>query len=300
MTETRPDFFIVGAPKCGTTSLSEYLRTHPQIFVCNPKEPFYYSSDYPDMSKVRGEAEYLALFADAKASQIRIGEATAIYLNSAVACENILAATPDARIVVMLRNPIEMIPSYHAQQLVALNEDVADLAEAWDLQEARARGERIPEFCIDPKLLFYREMASFGAQVDRLLRICPREQVQFILFEDLKADAGAVYATVLDFLDLEHDGKHSFPTHNQRSTFRSGTMRSLREALARAPGTERAFIALAEATGIKGALKRLVRKPAKSKRLDPQLVARLQSTFAPDIELLSRLLDRDLSHWTPR
>ena len=62
---TRPNFFIVGAPKCGTTALSEYLREHPNAFLCQPKEPHYFATDFPTHRYVTKEEAYLKLFREA-------------------------------------------------------------------------------------------------------------------------------------------------------------------------------------------------------------------------------------------
>lgn len=265
--------------------------------MCQPKEPFHFCSDMPGLQKYPDEADYLGLFAEARPNQTRIGEASAIYLYSTRACPRILSFDPDARLIVMLRDPVELVESYHAQQLIALNEDVVDLETAWDLQQSRAEGRNIPKFCADPKLLAYRDIASLGAQVDRLLAICPRSQVHFVLFEDLKADTAGVYAGVLEFLGLKQDGRRDFSTHNMRSAYRSGAARSLREALAKSPRLEQALISASEKTRLKGVFQRALRKPAVTMQANPKFLAQMHGELAPDVKRLSGLIDRDLDHW---
>ena len=140
----RPNFFILGAPKCGTTALSEYLREHPRAFVSQPKEPHYFCGDfdYYYAPGQRSEEHYLRLFDAATDDHLAVGEASVWYLYSADAARNIAAFDPATRVIVMLRNPVDLVPSLHSQLLYMLDEDEPDPARAWELQEARRRGER--------------------------------------------------------------------------------------------------------------------------------------------------------------
>jgi hypothetical protein len=83
-TVKRPNFFIVGAPKCGTTSLSEYLRSHPNVFMSSPKEPHFFATDlYPrNPEGIDSVAAYLQLFTDARDQHQVVGEASASYMFS--------------------------------------------------------------------------------------------------------------------------------------------------------------------------------------------------------------------------
>src|SRR5262245_55217092 len=128
-----PNLFIVGAPKCGTTSLASYLAEHPSIFMCEPKEPSYFSRE---LIESRTEAErwetpwrydesaYLKLFDAAKPTQVVLGEASTTYLYSHRAPAAIRALAPEARIVVMLRDPVELVQALHAQKVLEGEETV--------------------------------------------------------------------------------------------------------------------------------------------------------------------------------
>jgi len=100
----KPNFFIVGAPKCGTTSMTEYLKQHPDIFIPEEKEPHYFGSDleYPRITKT--EAQYLRLFSEAQ-DERRLGEASVWYLFSQRAAQEIYEFNPLSRIIIMLRTP---------------------------------------------------------------------------------------------------------------------------------------------------------------------------------------------------
>ena len=106
----------------------------------------------------------------------------------------------------ILRNPLDMLASYHLRMRFTVMEDVRDFATAWSLQEMRARGERIPKYCLDPQLLVYREVAKFGEQVERLYQLAGRDQSLVLLFDDLARDPGAVYRQVLAFIGVDDDG----------------------------------------------------------------------------------------------
>src|SRR5437667_5641216 len=102
-----PNFFIVGAPRCGTTALYTYLRQHPDIFLPETKEPHYFNRDMNSGGAIRDHKEYLSLFAGAQ-GRARVGEASVYYLSSAYAAREISKVCPGAKIIVMLRNPVDV------------------------------------------------------------------------------------------------------------------------------------------------------------------------------------------------
>lgn len=105
-----PHFLIVGAPKCGTTAMQQYLGEHPEIFLAQG-EPHYFGSDLAVDWGPRSWDEYVSLFA--RASEPVLGEKSTLYLSSSKAAEEIRQACPDVRIIVMLRNPVDMMRSLH-------------------------------------------------------------------------------------------------------------------------------------------------------------------------------------------
>jgi len=152
----KPDFFIVGAPKCGTTSMYHYLRQHDQIFMPDEKEPHYFGEDLkkrPDKF-IDNEDEYLNLFKDAKPDQ-KLGEASTFYLYSKSASREIKEYNPDAKIIIMLRNPIDFLNSLHSQLLFSGNEDEPDFEIAMELEEIALRDEFFIERKLFPNVDFY-------------------------------------------------------------------------------------------------------------------------------------------------
>lgn len=297
----RPSFFIVGAPKCGTTALYEYLRPHPSIFMPEIKEPHFFAKDLGTYPRIKTLDDYLALFAGIADECLQAGEASVYYLRSSVAIPNIREFNPAAKLIAMFRNPVDMVYSLHSQLLHVSEETVADFATAWRLQERRARGLDLPPGIRSPLLVQYYQVGQFGTQAERLLACFPREQVKLILYDDFAASPQQVYDEVIAFLGIPHDRRADFPRINENKGARVAWLRRLyrkpppplREAvrnLKRAVGSE----------GISAAKKKLVALNTVRQRrppLPPRLRAELVATFQEEVALLARLLGRDLSHW---
>jgi hypothetical protein len=298
-----PNFFIVGAPKCGTTTLFEQLRRHPSVFMCEPKEPQYFAADFPRYRYVCEWRDYAALFDAAHERHAAVGEASALYLYSQCAIPDLLARFPGARLIVMLRNPVEMATSMHAQVLYDGDEDVEALEGAWNRCSARARGELIPKSCRDAKVLLYDRIARLGFQLQRLLEVAPRENVMWIFREELMEKPAAVYRDVLTFLGLEDDGRTDLPLANTRKERRSqlllmATGRVLRFTSNPPVWLLRTRRALGlERVGIMGVLEWLNTRPARESGLSREPKVRMLETFRPDIRLLEELTGRNLHHW---
>jgi Sulfotransferase domain len=299
----RPDFFILGAPKCGTTALSEYLRHHPRVFVSQPKEPHYFCTDfdYYYAPGRRSEEHYLRLFAGAGEEHLAVGEASVWYLYSEVAARNIAAFDPGARAIVMVRNPVELVPSLHSQLRYMLDEDEPDPWEAWRLQEARAAGRRLPRRVRVPEFLRYGETARLGAQLRRVYEALPREQVKVLVFDDLRADTGAVYREALAFLGVPDDGRTEFPRVNENKVHRAGAVARLTQRppaplVSVARGVKR--VAGVERLGVLERVRRTNRQVARRRPIDPGFAAELREHFREDVAKLGALIGRDLSAWT--
>ena len=128
---SKPNFFIVGAPKCGTTALYEYLRPHPHIFMSKVKEPHFFANDLGTYPFIKTLEEYTRLFTDSNEQHVRVGEASVYYLRSATAIANIHQFNPHAKIIAMFRNPVEMVHALHSQLLYVSEESESDFETAW-------------------------------------------------------------------------------------------------------------------------------------------------------------------------
>lgn len=214
-----PDFFIAGAPKCGTTSLYEWLKVHPDIYM-PVKEPSFFSQDLRPVPE-KTLPEYLAFFESAKARNALVGEASPKYLYSKPGLQKIAQLNPAARIIVILRNPVDLVISYHGQMLREGMETEADFQLAWNLTKTRRRGKCIPTTCPWPKLLDYPRWGSVGTRLTHLLNIFPDKQVKVLFLDDMIRNPKAVYRDTLSFLELPDYGRDHFPAKNKKSAMRS-------------------------------------------------------------------------------
>jgi hypothetical protein len=296
----RPNFFIIGAPKCGTTAMSEYLRTHPNVFMSKLKEPHFFSSDIINSPYVRNVQEYLDLFRAASREQYMLGEASADYLMSKVAVEKIASFSPDSKIVIMLRRPSELVRSFHNQLVKHGVECVLDFEEAWNLQVERSQGRNLPRNIRFPKLLQYKMVGEIGTQVKRVVSIFPRDRVHIIFFDDFSVDPRGEYYRLLTFLGLHEDDREDFPRVNESIQYRWLWLGQLPKRL-------RGYVAkplttLRLKTGFRGIglikmLDRFNTVPAQRPPLSIEFRRYLDEVFSDEVSILEELLGRDLSAW---
>ncbi len=297
---SRPNFFVVGAPKCGTTALAEYLGSHPRAYLSTPKEPFYFCADLPGLGHAGSEREYLRLFERAPAGAKAVGEATTLYLYSTVALPAIRRFAPDAKILVLLRNPVEIAHAFHSEQLSNLFESEASFERAWALQEERRAGRSVPRFCREPMLLQYRAIASVGSQLERLYAIFPPEQVKVLWFDDLCQDAAALYRETLDFLALPDDRRRDFPVVNENRTLRLGAYSRF---VSRPPAGVSRWVWRAktligiERVSLLGFVRRWNTRRVARPALSPDFRRHLIGEFRDQVNRVENVTGRDLSGW---
>lgn len=293
----RPDFFVVGAFKAGTTALYEYLRQHPQVFMPALKEPMYFGADLTPRYERMSEKQYVALFDDARPDQ-RAGEASPWYLYSASAPSEIAAFAPDARLIIMLRNPVDVMHAQHAQLVFNAREDIADFGAALAAEEARRRGEQIPDGAIRPEALYYRHSVRFAEQVGRWLEVFGRERIHFIVFDDLVADPRSVYRATLEFLAVDADFEVDLTAYNPNRRARSG---GLQRVLFNPPGPLRGLMGRLRRSAMAHRLRDVLvsanSTKAKREAIDPELRKELTLEFAVQVDELGQLIGRDLSAW---
>jgi sulfotransferase family protein len=296
-TVSRPDFFIVGAPKFGTTGLYSYLAGHPSIGMSKEKEPHFFASDIlGHQRQSRTLAQYLINF-DHAAGKNRIGEASPSYLASRIAPREIFNFNSSAQIIVMLRNPIDVIHSFHSMWLRGGAEHITQFELAIYSQETRYwqfgpfRGEPV----VSPG---YREITRFSEQIQRFFDTFGRERVHIILFDDFASAPRITYEKVLSFLGVRSDGRHNFEILNGNRRMRSKAVQQLLQRLAQSDAIR----------PLRGGLPTLWRVARETvARLNfvyeprPAIQAefrqRLEREYAPEIHKLERLLGRNLAPW---
>ena len=302
----KPNFFIVGAPKCATTAMSVYLSSHPDVFFSPSKEPFFFATDLDHRWRERRSLEsYLGLFDGANGHK-RVGEGSSLYLFSRVAARQIHTFNRDARILIMLRDPAEMIYSLHGQWLYAANENLTDFEAAIGAQRDRRRGKRIPPGAYFVEGLQYFAMARFSEQVARYFDVFGRDRVHITLQDDLRNDPVAALGAATDFLGLERMAIAPIGTVNKGRHVRfAGLRRIATHPMIRNLATLDRHIPFAPLRQRVAQLRRSVRQGVDAltapvaARPDMRIETRrmLAEEFAPEIMRLSRMINRDLSHW---
>jgi hypothetical protein len=301
-----PNFMIIGAPKCGTTALSQYLSSHPEVCFSESKEPNYFCTDFPGYRNSFSEKEYLekeyghCIHGKSKA----IGEGSVWYLYSKTAVSEILKMNPQAKFIVLIRNPVDVVQSLHSQMYCNQDEDIADFETAWNLQASRAKGLNIPKLCREPTFLQYQDAAMFGEQIVRLFQEVQPDRIKIILFEEFTNNTRKIYLEVLDFIGVQDDGRTNFPQVNMNKVSRS---RILSRLVHRSPKFLTRLTRIVKSlTGIRrfGLYKaisqfeeRINTRVTERKKISEDLRRILVCQFKDDITRLERLIGKDLGAW---
>ncbi len=295
-----PNLFLVGAPKSGSTALWSYLGEHPDIFMAG-KEYHFFGSDlayHGTRPRITLE-DYLSRFAGATVERYR-GDASIGYLSSHRAAREIHDLSPEARIVAILRNPVDMIYSLHSEELFQGDEDIPDFEAALAAEDDRRHGRRVPPACEALWPLFYRDVGRYANQVERYFDVFGSDRVHVVIFDDFATDIETSYLRILEFLDIDTSFRPEFPVVNANKVARSNTMvRMLRRP---PPSVSRLARIVLPDQGLRRKLGRRIQDLNVDRQartpMSPELRRSLQAEFADDVAQLGKLLDRDLSHWT--
>lgn len=288
-----PDFFIVGAPKCGTTAMQTYLRQHPQVFMPARIEPNFFNIDMYRPGCIREPGAYLGLFAG-QPHKARLGEASPWYLYSKSAAAQIRSFCGLARIIIMLRDPVEMMYSLHSHLVYKGCEDIVDFASALAAESARRRGVGLPKGsrCMSAAV-YYRDVASYSGQVERYLDTFGRQRVHFIIFDDFARDPSVEYQRTLAFLGIDEAFRPRFYRVNPGKAYRSrDLLRFTRMIKPRSDQRRHPIWPLYKA------LKTVNTRVRDRRPVDPVLQMELRAEFAPEVARVSALVKRDLTHWS--
>ncbi|MEX2557966.1 MAG: sulfotransferase [Actinomycetota bacterium] len=277
-----PDFIIVGAMKAGTTSLSAWLRAHPQVFVPQEKELHFFDTLWS-----RGVDWYRSLFAGAPEGAL-LGEATPNYMVIEHWVERMASVVPDARLIAVLRHPVDRAWSHYVHS-VTRGDEVRPFAEA--VGDERAG---------DPSDWRSKGMLARGRYLEQLqvlTRFYDRARIHVGFFDDLKAEPTSFFASVCRFLGVD-DGVTPSVVGEKFDPFDTdpAIVKRSRDpgAAGRPPLTRRLK---------RGAAKVLT--PAGRRRtgastdtvMSPEVRSELVEYFRPYNEELATWLARDLSSW---
>ncbi len=302
-----PDFFIVGHAKSGTTALYEMLRPHPQIYMPDAKEPWFFSTDmeprFIPRRVGRGPQtleEYLALFAPAPPEQ-RAGEASSSYLWSRTAAARIAEVAPEAKIIAILREPASFLRSLHLQLLQSHVEVKKDFRTAISLEEERRNGRQIPRQSHRPQLLQYARLVRYVEQLRRYEQLFAAEQILVLIYDDFRADNDGTLRTVLRFLEVDDTRALEVLDVNPSIMMRSQQLDDLVHAVSVGRGPlSGAAKATVKALAPRQARRRLLdfarRRVVHGQPPPPdeRFMLELRRRFKGEVVALSEHLDRDL------
>ena len=305
-----PNFFIVGAARAGTTSISKYLKQHPQVYMSPVKEPHYFSSDidissfkwqyrsrflididaYFDESKLKELhtahitewEQYCKLFRNAGNAKA-IGEASVSYLYSGCAAKNIREKLPNAKIVILLRNPVERAFSHYLTDLrdgyttlsfrKALEKDLEQKKKGWGVSH------------------LYVELGMYYEQVRRYLDLFPKDNVKIYLYDEF-GNLRELLHDLFRFLDIDRSFLPDISTVHNRSRMPKNVMIN---AVLKGP-ISHLLKGVLPTSYIKD-IKKLLLKDVVIPQMHMDDRRRLNTIFHKDIEKLSGLLGKDLSSW---
>jgi Sulfotransferase domain len=288
----KPNTFLIGAPKCGTTAVARWLAAHPDAFMSDPKEPQYFCRPSLRRFRITTLEAYERLFARADRHTI-IAEATTHYMLDETALPAILAYAPEARFLVMLRNPLEMVVSWHGECVRQLRARATSFEDAWTASTTCHR-ENEPGEGGRNLLVDYVRVCALGSQMERIYSLVSPNRVHVTFLDDLEVAPRAAWLALLGFLGLPDDGREEFlranvgyvPRRRRLHWFIKDKLPRLRRALR-----------IRNETGVATMLANRIGGRLREEGISQPVRDQMLERFEPEIRLLERLMGRDLTAW---
>ena len=295
----KPNLFIVGAPKCGSTSLHYYINQHPEIALSTPKELNYFCSDVKEVYTPRAEEEYLSFFDYSPQFKFR-GEGTPYYIISESASEGIKRMSPDAKIIITLRRPVDVLRSIYDQLVFAGKEKSSTLDEALKIERTinKKQLSDIERQYFDNKC--YLDIPKFSRHVKRYQDTFGKKNVLIILFDDLKDNTVATLQQCFRFLGLREYLDIDKSVKNRAMVNRS---KFLKTFVTNPPNWSKNILRIILPSKeyrnkLFSKINKLNAKPKLIKaKMSRRTEAHLIEHFKEEVFTLSKLIDKDLSHW---
>jgi hypothetical protein len=297
-----PTFLLLGAAKCGTTSLAHYLAQHPDVFFSTPKEPLFFEADYE-----KGLDHYWETYFRGWSGQRAVGEGRVWNLYLPFVAARIRESLPEAKLVAILRDPVERVYSHWWQRYsrgqeplgfeaaVAADRARIERGERFEGEEGarrwNARLVRGESPSTDHRVLL--DLGFYAEQLERYQALFPAAQLKVVFHEDLARRLPAVMSEIFDFLGVDP----AVPLND-------ASPKNVRAESLRSPGARRLWLA-ASSLGLRrlvpGPLRRaargLLERPGRRPAPDPGVRRELVAYYEPHTTRLERLLGRDLSAW---
>jgi hypothetical protein len=292
-----PNFLVIGAARAGTSSLWDFLRGHPQVFMSGMKETNFFAlegitprfqgpGDEPlNHGAITDLMSYERLF-EGVTHQRAVGEASTMYLYHPCAASRIKAYIPRAKIIVILRNPVDRAFSSYLQMIREGREPVRDFSAALRLEP-----ERI--LAVWEHLWHYKTMGFYYSQLSRYYDLFESSNIRVYLFEDLVADKPATLTDLLRFLGVDEKVKIELKKLNSTSHVRVSRVRFIDKLLREDNVVTNTARRVLPASWVSRARNLFTYRLELAESVRRELV----EVFREDIDKLETLINRDLSSW---
>jgi hypothetical protein len=303
--KTLPTFFIIGAARSGTSSLDRYLSQHPEIYITQKKESHFFAHEFLPVSfkgpgderlnrsLIRDEHQYSQLFSD-HAGEKAIGESSAFYLCYPQTAERIAQVIPDAKIIMILREPVAR--SYSSYMFLARDE-----RETLSFEEGLSREAERKQQGFEP-MWWYKELSLYSNQVQHYLEVFGKDQVKVLLYDELFANLGQALREVFAFLGVKDDvAINTSVRYNVSGTPKSRKLYTpLNHFIFNPSPLEKRIKSLIPLDLRRAWASKLIGAVTRPVPLEPRIHAQLREYFAEDVRKLEDLLHRELRSWQSR
>ncbi len=300
----KPNLFLVGQPKSGTTALHDFLGQHPEIYMAKIKAPHFFCHDFHQESDrfhkmklyfdYRDRESYLKLFSQAQSAKI-LGESSDHYLYSQVAAREIHQFNPEAKIIIFLREPVSFLRSLHNHFVKVTNEEEENFTKALALETTRVQGKAISSRIMCPSWAHYSQRINYYEQIKRYYDIFNPEQIKIIIYEDFRANNHQVYQEILEFLEVDPNFIPEYKSMNVSKEVRFKQLNYLINNQIIKNITKKLFSqSFLDFVRIQ-IVERFLWKPAsKSLEIPEEFKERLKQKFKPEVVKTSELIGVDL------
>lgn len=294
---TMPNFIVLGAGKAGTQSIYNYMMDHPDIYMSPTKETNFFALDGqpnfqgpPDpinQYSIAELAEYQAQFRGVTTERA-VGEISPLYLYSAIAPQRIKHTLPDAKLIVILRNPIDRAYSCYLFLRARLTETITDFDKA-----LQAEQERIDKNW--PWPWHYKSLGFYHEQLQRYYDLFEPEQIRVYLYKDFKANNVSVMQDMYEFIGVD---KTFVPDVSLQYNFSGLPKNKVLQYVLTGPNPIQTALKPLLPTKFRRKLVSKVKKKNLTKpSLQPEIRQQLVEVYRDEILKLQKMLNRDLSHW---
>ncbi len=292
--------FVVGNPRSGTTALHNILSQHPDIYIPDPVAPYHFCTDiHKESDKFHGKMKYFTKYRSiVEFEQLYNGRRESIlcdistnYLISKKAAENIYKYNPKAKIIIMLREPIDFLRSLHQELVFQGVERYASFEKALTAEKKRRKGEDIPKKISTPQDLFYFKRADFVRKIRRYYKFFDKKQIKIILYDDFKNDYDKTIKDILEFLGVDSQIKLKNKVVNQSKVVNMPNLNRLISILSTMT------IKNVVPTKIRRNVGKMIKKRISSKKreeIPKETKEKLMKYFKPQVKELSKITNIDL------